>query len=96
MNVGTNHGVATTFKLDTLLNLVDIKGKDGKQLHFVVQEIIRPEGTNSDAKRNGFSIEAFKKQGLQVVSGLIRELSNVKKAAGMDKSAPIYVHVICM
>ncbi|PWA51111.1 transducin/WD40 repeat-like superfamily protein [Artemisia annua] len=74
----------------------DIKGIDGKQIHFVVQEIIRPEGTDYDAKSNDFSAEAFKKQGLQVVSGLSQELSNVKKAAGMNKRAPIYVHVICM
>lgn len=81
MNVGTNRGEATAFKLDTLLKLVDIKGTDGKTtlLHFVVQEIIRSEVTDSEAKTNG-----FKKQGLQVVGGLSRELSNVKKAAGMD------------
>lgn len=86
MNVGTNRGEATAFKLDTLLKLVDIKGTDGKTtlLHFVVQEIIRSEGTDSDAKSNGYSATPFKKQGLQVVGGLSRELSNVKKAAGMD------------
>ncbi|KAJ9540821.1 LOW QUALITY PROTEIN: hypothetical protein OSB04_027327 [Centaurea solstitialis] len=85
MNVGTNRGEATAFKLDTLLKLVDIKGTDGKTtlLHFVVQEIIRSEGTDPDA--NPESNEGhFKKQGLQVVGGLSRELSNVKKAAGMD------------
>ncbi|KAJ0469230.1 putative formin, FH2 domain-containing protein [Helianthus annuus] len=81
MNVGTNRGEATAFKLDTLLKLVDIKGTDGKTtlLHFVVQEIIRSEGSDHDAKSNG-----LKNQGLQVVGGLSRELSNVKKAAGMD------------
>ena len=72
MNVGINHGEATTFNLDTLLKVVDIKGTNGKQIHFVVQEIIRPEGTDSDAKSNGLSAQAFKKQGLQVVSGLSR------------------------
>ncbi|XP_076949924.1 formin-like protein 6 [Bidens hawaiensis] len=81
MNVGTNRGEATAFKLDTLLKLVDIKGTDGKTtlLHFVVQEIIRSEYSDHEAKNN-----SFKNQGLQVVGGLSRELSNVKKAAGMD------------
>ncbi|OAY67153.1 Formin-like protein 1 [Ananas comosus] len=47
MNVGTNRGDAHAFKLDTLLKLVDVKGTDGKTtlLHFVVQEIIRSEGS---------------------------------------------------
>ncbi|KAL0417953.1 UNVERIFIED_CONTAM: Formin-like protein 1 [Sesamum radiatum] len=86
MNVGTNRGDAHAFKLDTLLKLVDVKGADGKTtlLHFVVQEIIRSEGarlqenssTNDDAK--------CRKLGLQVVSALSSELSNVKKAAVMD------------
>ncbi|KAL8525929.1 hypothetical protein ACS0TY_015234 [Phlomoides rotata] len=92
MNVGTNRGDAHAFKLDTLLKLVDVKGADGKTtlLHFVVQEIIRSEGArlsggvgsqesssmNDDAK--------CRKLGLQVVSALSCELSNVKKAAVMD------------
>ncbi|KAL1558721.1 formin-like protein 1 [Salvia divinorum] len=91
MNVGTNRGDAHAFKLDTLLKLVDIKGADGKTtlLHFVVQEIIKSEGarlsgggptdnaaTSDDAK--------CRKLGLQVVSSLSGELSNVKKAATMD------------
>lgn len=91
MNVGTNRGDAHAFKLDTLLKLVDVKGADGKTtlLHFVVQEIIRSEGarlsgehtvedcsTQSDAK--------CRRLGLQVVSALSLELSNVKKAAVMD------------
>ncbi|CAL5370975.1 unnamed protein product [Camellia sinensis] len=94
MNVGTNRGDATAFKLETLLKLVDIKGTDGKTtlLHFVVQEIIRSEGTGSDPtteslpnKMNSkLKEEDFKNQGLQVVAGLSRELGNVKKAAGMD------------
>uniref|UniRef100_A0A5B6ZIP2 Formin-like protein n=1 Tax=Davidia involucrata TaxID=16924 RepID=A0A5B6ZIP2_DAVIN len=94
MNVGTNRGDATAFKLDTLLKLVDIKGTDGKTtlLHFVVQEIIRSEGAGSDPTTENLpnkmnakvKEEDFKKQGLQVVAGLSRELSNVKKAAGMD------------
>ncbi|XP_055812942.1 formin-like protein 1 [Solanum dulcamara] len=91
MNVGTNRGDAHAFKLDTLLKLVDVKGADGKTtlLHFVVQEIIRSEGArlsggdqdqqltmNDDAK--------CRKLGLQVVSNLGSELTNVKKAAAMD------------
>ncbi|KAI3451931.1 hypothetical protein Pfo_008596 [Paulownia fortunei] len=94
MNDGTNRGDARAFKLDTLLKLVDIKGTDGKTtlLHFVVQEIIRSEGADSDPASESqpkntnfkFKEEEFKKQGLQVVSGLSKELGNVKKAAGMD------------
>lgn len=57
MNIGTNRGEATAFKLDTLLKLVDIKGTDGKTtlLHFVVQEIIRSEIGNSDSNSNSNS-----------------------------------------
>lgn len=94
MNVGTNRGDARSFKLETLLKLIDIKGTDRKTtlLHFVVQEIIRSEGLGSDTKDDNlpnisninFKEEEFKKQGLQVVAGLSRELGNVKKAAGMD------------
>ncbi|XP_047316192.1 formin-like protein 2 [Impatiens glandulifera] len=95
MNVGTNRGDASAFKLDTLLKLVDVKGTDGKTtlLHFVVQEICRAEGCrlselNLNANPKGQTylqddIE-FKKMGLQVVSGLSGELTNVKKAAAMD------------
>ncbi|XP_060192383.1 formin-like protein 6 [Lycium barbarum] len=94
MNVGTYRGDARAFKLDTLLKLVDIKGTDGKTtlLHFVVQEIIRSEELDSEPPGDGLSNKVdikfkevdFKKQGLQVVSGLSRELGNVKKAAAMD------------
>ncbi|KAJ0843744.1 putative formin, FH2 domain-containing protein [Helianthus annuus] len=89
MNVGTNHGEATAFKLDTLLKLVDIKGTDGKTtlLHYVVQEIIRSEGVESNTKTEtnpAFSEGIFKKQGLQISDALNQELSHVKKAAGMD------------
>lgn len=97
MNVGTNRGDAHAFKLDTLLKLVDIKGADGKTtlLHFVVQEIIRAEGLRLSGTNHSASAEKshqssywddveFKKLGLQVVSGLGGELSNVKKAAAMD------------
>ncbi|CAN1192070.1 Formin-like protein 6 [Linum perenne] len=93
MNVGTNRGDAKAFKLDTLLKLVDIKGTDGKTtlLHFVVQEIIRSEGScNPEEKVVEKRVSKVKdeedsrKQGLLVVSRLGRELCNVKKAAGMD------------
>ncbi|XP_052187666.1 formin-like protein 1 [Diospyros lotus] len=91
MNVGTNRGDAQAFKLDTLLKLVDIKGVDGKTtlLHFVVQEIIRSEGArlsggNQDAKSTLDDGAKCRKLGLQVVSGLSSELTNVKKAAAMD------------
>ena len=89
MNVGTNRGDAKAFKLDTLLKLVDIKGTDGKTtlLHFVVQEIIRSEGAGAESANDNvkmdskFNEDEFKKQGLQVVAGLSRDLSDVKKAA---------------
>lgn len=94
MNVGTNRGDAKAFKLDTLLKLVDIKGTDGKTtlLHFVVQEIIRSEGTSTDSTNEKLQDSTlskvkeddFGKQGLQVVTGLSRDLGNVRKAAGMD------------
>ncbi|KAK9282555.1 hypothetical protein L1049_005476 [Liquidambar formosana] len=91
MNVGTNRGDAHAFKLDTLLKLADVKGTDGKTtlLHFVVQEIIRTEGARlSDANQTPKSTinedAKCRKLGLQVVSGLSSELTNVKKAAAMD------------
>ncbi|KAM7251482.1 hypothetical protein ACFE04_023365 [Oxalis oulophora] len=90
MNVGTNRGAARSFKLDTLLKLVDIKGTDGKTtlLHFVVQEIIRSEGAGhefaNDKTQSNMKEDDFRKRGLQIVSGLSKDLSNVKKAAGMD------------
>ncbi|GAB4841535.1 hypothetical protein Ancab_022250 [Ancistrocladus abbreviatus] len=91
MNVGTNRGDAHAFKLDTLLKLVDVKGADGKTtlLHFVVQEIIRSEGSrlaNANQSSNSTLNDDVKcrKLGLQVVSALSSELANVKKAAAMD------------
>lgn len=82
MNDGTNRGDAKAFKLDTLLKLGDIKGKDGKTtlLHFVVQEVIRSEeeeeeeGTNS--RNLKFREGDFRREGLQVVAGLSKELGN--------------------
>lgn len=94
MNVGTNRGDAHAFKLDTLLKLVDVKGADGKTtlLHFVVQEIVRSEGSRlhggNDAN-DQFAIQnevELKKLGLQVVSGLSGELVSVKKVATMDST----------
>ncbi|XP_073280630.1 formin-like protein 2 [Primulina huaijiensis] len=97
MNVGTNRGDAHAFDLHALLKLVDVKGADGKTtlLHFVVQEIIRTEGARlSGVDHNTESEKSqqptlrdeveFRKIGLQVVSGLSGELTNVKKAASMD------------
>lgn len=97
MNVGTNRGDAHAFKLDTLLKLVDVKGADGKTtlLHFVVQEIIRVEGLHLSGMNPNLTAEKsdqssywddveFRKLGLQVVSGLSGELTNVKKGATMD------------
>ena len=91
MNVGTNRGDAQAFKLDTLLKLVDVRGADGKTtlLHFVVQEIIRSEGArlsgDNQNPNSTFNDEAkCRKLGLQVVSALSSELTNVKKAAAMD------------
>lgn len=96
MNVGTTRGDAHAFKLDTLLKLADIKGTDGKTtlLHFVVQEISRAEGshisgvnevTPDENPQSDFPNDIeFRKIGLQVVSSLGGELTNVKKAAAMD------------
>ncbi|XP_059659963.1 formin-like protein 1 [Cornus florida] len=90
MNVGTNRGDAHAFKLDTLLKLVDVKGADGKTtlLHFVVQEIIRSEGARLSAANQSttstLNDEKCRKLGLQVVSGISLELTNVKKSAAMD------------
>lgn len=88
MNVGTNRGDARAFKLDTLLKLVDIKGVDGKTtlLHFVVQELTKSEVTTTTKDETILpgNKDSFRKQGLQVVSGLSRDLANVKKSAGMD------------
>ncbi|KAK2641660.1 hypothetical protein Ddye_023423 [Dipteronia dyeriana] len=97
MNVGTIRGDAQAFKLDTLLKLVDVKGTDGKTtlLHFVVQEIIRAEGSRFSGANQNLKAEKteksalqddvqFRKLGLQVVSGLSGELTSVKKAAAMD------------
>lgn len=99
MNVGTNRGDAHAFKLDTLLKLVDIKGTDGKTtlLHFVVQEIIRSEGSRISSgtahdptaqnQQSTYRDDVeFRKLGLQVVSSLSGELTNVKKSAAMDSN----------
>jgi hypothetical protein len=83
MNVGTDRGDAQAFKLDTLLKLVDIKGTDRKTtlLHFVVQEIVRTEGSHVSGADH-HNVDSFnnhqcnlqdevdsRKLGLQVVSG---------------------------
>ncbi|CAJ2645666.1 unnamed protein product [Trifolium pratense] len=94
MNVGTNRGDAEAFKLDTLLKLADVKGADGKTtlLHFVVQEIIRTEGARHSGTYQITSSTLTedvqcRRLGLQVVSNLSSELSNVKRAATMDSEA---------
>ncbi|GFZ20041.1 formin homology 1 [Actinidia rufa] len=91
MNIGTNRGDAHAFKLDTLLKLVDVKGADGKTtlLHFVVQEIIRTEGArlscaNQNSNTSSINDARCRKLGIQVVSGIGSDLTNVKKAAAMD------------
>ncbi|KAK1351985.1 hypothetical protein POM88_053699 [Heracleum sosnowskyi] len=98
MNIGTVRGGARAFKLDALLKLADVKGTDGKTtlLHFVVQEIIRTEGIkasdsiigkiNQKNKSQTFEDreEAYKKMGLDLVSGLTSELFNVRKTANID------------
>ncbi|XP_037421440.1 formin-like protein 4 isoform X2 [Triticum dicoccoides] len=85
MNVDTNRReTAKASKLDTLLNLADVKGADGKTtlLHSAVQEIARSEDEKSDEITE--SHIQFRKHGLKVVSGLSSELGNVRKAATMD------------
>ncbi|XP_042468549.1 formin-like protein 1 isoform X2 [Zingiber officinale] len=94
MNVGTNYGEASAFKLELLLKLVDIKGRDGKTtlLHFVVQEISCAVGSRLTTINSSTMTSCPKtvsdvnycKQGVQVVSSLGVELSNVKKAAAID------------
>ncbi|KAL2920777.1 Formin-like protein 1 [Bienertia sinuspersici] len=95
MNVGTNRGDAQAFKLDTLLKLIDVKGTDGKTtlLHFVVQEIVKCEGSKTNHTTNKTSNQPslqddieIRKRGLEVVSSLGGELTNVKKAAAMDSN----------
>uniref|UniRef100_A0A453LC79 FH2 domain-containing protein n=1 Tax=Aegilops tauschii subsp. strangulata TaxID=200361 RepID=A0A453LC79_AEGTS len=96
MNTGTNRGNAHAFKLDSLLKLVDIKGTDGKTtlLHFVIEEITKSEGANivatSPTKDKASTVAddfQCKKVGLKIVASLGGELSNVKKAAGMDSDS---------
>ncbi|KAJ4814057.1 Formin-like protein [Rhynchospora pubera] len=90
INKDTNRGGAVAIKLDNLLKLRDLKGKDGKTtlLHVVLQELIRSEGKrmasqspNSTGEPDEDYCEAV---GLKVVSGIGNELENVKKSAGLD------------
>lgn len=83
MNNGTVRGGAKAFKLDTLLKLSDVKGTDGKTtlLHFVVQEMVRAEGSRSNAQDRQ---EDYTSMGVDLVSGLSTELCNVKKTATLD------------
>jgi Formin Homology 2 Domain len=78
MNVGTTRGGARAFKLDALLKLADVKGTDGRTtlLHFVVQEMNKPKPGEEKVNKEI--------TGLDLVSGLSTELSNVKKTASID------------
>lgn len=78
MNVGTTRGGARAFKLDALLKLADVKGRDGRTtlLHFVVQEINKPKPGEEKVDKEI--------SGLDLVSGLSTELSNVRKTASVD------------
>nr|CAB3463557.1 unnamed protein product [Digitaria exilis] len=70
---------------NTVLKIVDVKGADGKAalVQFVVQEILKPEVY--DAKCSMVQGDAgCRKHGLEVVSKLAAELSNMKKAASVD------------
>ncbi|CAN8265711.1 unnamed protein product [Cochlearia groenlandica] len=72
MNVRTNRfGDAHAFKLDMLLELVQVKGLDRRSslLHFVVQEMIKSEG----------AVKA-----LDRIRNLNSELGNVKKSAVIE------------
>ncbi|KAK7820084.1 formin-like protein 11 [Quercus suber] len=88
MNVGTSRGGARAFKLDTLLKLAHVKGTDGKTtlLHFVVQEILLSEGIRVSDSIMGVeqTEEDYRRMGLDRVSGLSTELSNVKETATID------------
>ncbi|XP_013599240.1 PREDICTED: formin-like protein 9 [Brassica oleracea var. oleracea] len=68
MSVGTN---AHAFKFDTLLKLAEVKGLDGRSsvLHFVVQEMIKSEG----------SVKA-----LDRIRNLSSEMETVKKSADIE------------
>lgn len=73
MNMRTNScGGAHAFKLDMLLKLVEVKGLDGRSslLHFVVQEVIKSEGT----------VKALDSS-LKGIRNLSSELVNVKRSA---------------
>ncbi|KAG2261194.1 hypothetical protein Bca52824_068273 [Brassica carinata] len=68
MSVGTN---SHAFTFDTLLKLAEVKGLDGRStvLHFVVQEMIKSEG----------SLKA-----LDLLRNLSSEMETVKKSADME------------
>nr|XP_034600677.1 formin-like protein 9 isoform X2 [Setaria viridis]TKW10409.1 hypothetical protein SEVIR_6G162600v2 [Setaria viridis] len=95
MNVGTIRGGASAFKLDALLKLSDIRGADGKTtlLHFVVQEMVRSQGSKASDKISGTpgpchatpaGREEYLEMGTEFVSELSNELANVKKVASID------------
>jgi formin 2 len=98
MSINTGSPNSRALEPNTLLKIVDVKGADGKAalLHFVVQEIMKPEGHNSlnmmhsgsAACKTNVSALPYdvncRKHGLQVVSTLAAELASTKKAASID------------
>ncbi|XP_047046180.1 formin-like protein 14, partial [Lolium rigidum] len=99
MSINTGSPNSRALEPNTLLKIVDVKGADGKAalLHFVVQEIVKPEGHNSLNMMHSAGSAACKtnvgtlpydvdcrKHGLQVVATLAVELTSTKKAASID------------
>ncbi|CAM0950587.1 unnamed protein product [Alopecurus aequalis] len=98
MSINTGSPNSHALEPNTLLKIVDVKGADGKAalLHFVVQEIMKPEEHNSlntmhsgsaACKTNAGTLPYdvnCRKHGLQVVSTLAAELTSTKKAASID------------
>lgn len=85
MNVGTFRGGAQAFKLDTLLKLSDVKGKDGKTtlLHFVVLEIIRTEGMR--AARNGTGSHSFSSSSSkELLDGVLSDTEEHYRVLGLQ------------
>ncbi|XP_047051176.1 formin-like protein 14 [Lolium rigidum] len=99
MSINTGSPNSHGLEPNTLLKIVDVKGADGKAalLHFIVQEIVKPEGHNSLNTMHSAGSAACKtnagtlpygvdcrKHGLQVVATLAAELTSTKKAASID------------
>ncbi|XP_059443948.1 formin-like protein 4 [Corylus avellana] len=100
MNAGTARGNAQGFNLTTLRKLSDVKSTEGKTtlLHFVVEQVVRSEGsrclinqspsiistTNSESLTAKERDKEYLMLGLPALEGLNIELSNVKKAAAIE------------